>query len=101
MTKSAPRLAWRGEADGRSPSGEGSGTARGPLTLILSPLRGARTNSFRTPQSAAEATVSSNDQILCGEVLALPRQRGHLRAAEAAEGVVVDQPRRLHEGVHD
>src|SRR3982750_16845 len=38
MTKSAPRPAWRGEADGRRPAGEGSGSARGPLTLILSPL---------------------------------------------------------------
>src|SRR3954468_24068721 len=72
MTKSAPRPAWRGEADGRRPAGEGSGRrARGPLTFILSPLRGARTNSFRTPQSAARTTVSPNDHLDCRDGLML------------------------------
>src|SRR6476619_2659336 len=64
----APRQ--RGEADGRRPAGEGSGAARGPLTPFLSPLRGARTDSFRTPQVRRETIVSPNDQKHCGGVLA-------------------------------
>jgi len=46
---------------GERPTAEGRrvrGPApRGPLTFILSPLRGERTNSFRTPQFAVQTIV--------------------------------------------
>src|SRR3982750_4565060 len=72
----SPRLAGRG----RRPLGRrGGGTApRGDPSPLSSPrFRGARTNSFRAPPSVAQTTVSPNDQIHCGEVLAgLARRRG-------------------------
>jgi protein ImuB len=54
---SAPLPAKRGEADGRRPAGEGSGGATGtrPLTLTLSPLRGARANGCGAPGSSTQA----------------------------------------------
>jgi protein ImuB len=65
---SAPRPAWRGEADGRRPAGEGNGGATdgGPLTLTLSPLRGARANGNGGSGSAGE-TGAANETGSAGE----------------------------------